>query len=66
MWNDREVKILKNNYSKMYVEDLMALLPNRTLNAIFLKANKLGLKREMRDSKNSRKYVFDYNYFENS
>ncbi len=65
MWNDREVKILKNNYSKMYVEDLMALLPNRTLNAIFLKANKLGLKREMRDSKNSRKYVFDYNYFEN-
>lgn len=65
MWSEKELNILKDNYARLCIDDLMNMLPNRTLTAIFLKANKMGLKREIRDSKNMRKYTFDYNYFEN-
>lgn len=64
MWSEEELNILKDNYNRLCMEDLMCMLPNRTLTAIFLKANKIGLKREIRDSKNMRKYIFDYDYFE--
>ena len=65
MWTKDEIQILKNNYSNLYIEDLMNLLPGRTQNSIFLKANKLGLKRKNIDSRSRRKYNFNYNYFEN-
>ena len=42
-WNFDEIEILKNNYSTMPIIDIMKLLPNRTYNAIVLKANKLAL-----------------------
>jgi hypothetical protein len=42
-WTDSEIEILKNNYSNIPVVDLLMLLPNRTYNAIILKANKLSL-----------------------
>ena len=65
MWTDNEIQILKKYYSSLYIEDLMNLLPNRTQNSIFLKANKLGLNRKNMDSRSRRKYNFNYNYFEN-
>lgn len=42
-WSDSEIEILRNNYSIMPVIDVIKLLPNRTYNAIILKANKLSL-----------------------
>lgn len=42
-WTNREVEILKNNYENMSIVDLMKLLPERTYNAITLKAKKLSL-----------------------
>lgn len=42
-WSSSEVEILKNNYSIMSISDIMELLPNRTYDAIALKAKKLSL-----------------------
>lgn len=63
MWTEKEFLILKNNYGILYMEDLMALLPNRSYNAIINKARKNNLKRKNIDSRTRRKYFFDVNYF---
>ena len=42
-WTDSEVEILINNYENIPIVDLMKLLPERTYNAITLKAKKLSL-----------------------
>ena len=57
MWSEKELNILKDNYARLCIDDLRNMLPNRTLTAIFLKANKMGLKREIRDSKNIKKII---------
>ena len=49
--------------SKSALGVIFPVLP--TQNSIFLKANKLGLKRKNIDSRSRRKYNFNYNYFEN-
>lgn len=65
MWTQKEIEILKEKYDNIYIEDLEQLLPNRTKNAIFIKANKLGLKRKNVDSRTRRKYTFWYDFFNN-
>lgn len=42
-WTDKEKEILKNNYGLKSNEDLCQLLPNRTLDAIQIKASQLRL-----------------------
>lgn len=42
-WTNCEIEILINNYENMPIVDLMKLLPERTYNAITLKAKKLSL-----------------------
>lgn len=42
-WTDIEIEVLKNNYENIPMADIMKLFPNRTYNAIILKANKLNL-----------------------
>jgi hypothetical protein len=42
-WTDDEVEILKNNYEIIPISDVMKLLPDRTYDAIVLKAKKLSL-----------------------
>lgn len=44
MWTVEEISLLKNNYPIMFNSDLVKLL-NRTEQSIYLKANKLGLKK---------------------
>ena len=40
-WTPDEIKILKENYTSMEIEELAKLLPGRTINAIILKAQAL-------------------------
>lgn len=42
-WTKEEIKILRNNYSKLETEELIKLLPNKNHNSIYLKASRLGL-----------------------
>ena len=42
-WTDDEIKILQDNYSKMPINDLLSLLPNRNVNMIMNQARRLGL-----------------------
>lgn len=42
-WTDKEDEILKENYSSLPIEEVTALLPNRTLNAIRQRARNLNL-----------------------
>lgn len=44
IWTIEEIKLLENNYSNMFNSDLVKLF-NRTEQSIYLKANKLGLKK---------------------
>lgn len=44
-WSVNEEIILKKNYSSISIEDLDKLLPIRTRNAIYTKANRMGLKK---------------------
>ena len=43
-WSEKEIKILKNNYKKKSIKELMKLLPNRCYDGIRTKAKRLGLK----------------------
>lgn len=44
-WTNEEIDIIKNNYKNMSDEELMTLLPNRTLSSIECKRKKMGLLR---------------------
>ena len=46
-WTREEIDKLRFYYTKTayLMEDIAEVLPNRTVNAIYLKANRLGLKR---------------------
>lgn len=46
-WTDEEVEILKKYYPTGDMDELLKMLPNRTLGRIRDKANKLGIKREV-------------------
>lgn len=41
-WSEKEIETLKNNYQIKTMIELMELLPNRSSNAIYLKASRLG------------------------
>ena len=56
-WTDKEIEILKENYSTHSFKELMELIPGRNRNGIQLKASKLGL--------TERKNIFDFRFFEN-
>lgn len=43
-WNKEEERLLKDNYSKLPIEDILAMFPNRTKKGIQQHAFKLGLK----------------------
>lgn len=64
-WEFEELLILKQYYEKTDIYDLLKLLPNRSMNAIMLKANKLGLKKEVKNRDFTRKYYCDFEYFKN-
>jgi hypothetical protein len=64
-WSDEEINILKENYSAVKIEDFAQLLNNRSKIEIMLKANKMGLKREKRNSENMRRYKVNEDYFKN-
>lgn len=42
-WSDEEVKILKDNYSYVSINDILLLLPNRTRSSVLGKARSYGL-----------------------
>jgi hypothetical protein len=46
VWTSDELDIIKTNYCNTLEKDLLALLPNRTWEAIMKQARRLGLKRE--------------------
>lgn len=43
-WSDKEIEIIKNNYSNNSVDEMLLLLPNRTRHSIIGKAISLNLK----------------------
>ena len=43
-WSDEEIRIMKNNYSKKTVDEMLLLLPERSRHSIIAQAIKLGLK----------------------
>lgn len=43
-WTDEELRILTNNYSKICMEEMKKLLPNKTPLAIYKRAYKLGIR----------------------
>lgn len=45
-WSEEEIAILINNYKEMSNEELLKLLPNRTINSILNMARKYNLKKE--------------------
>jgi len=51
VWSDEEIRVLKENY-KTYSnrDEILALLPGRTINGITFRVKQLGLKREFRAS----------------
>jgi hypothetical protein len=45
-WSEEEVQLLKELYpSKMTVDEMVVFFPKRTINALRLKASRLGIKR---------------------
>ena len=42
-WTEKEIKILKNNYKKKSLSELMDLIPNRCHDGIRTKARRIGL-----------------------
>lgn len=45
-WSDKELEILKENYPKKNIDELMILLPDRCDLGIKTKARRLGIKKE--------------------
>lgn len=46
-WTEEEINILKNNWSKLSMEEIKLLLPSRSVNSMWSKAKELGLKRHV-------------------
>lgn len=44
-WLESEIRVLRENYAKGDIEQIMIGLPDRTLNAIRLKASRLNIRR---------------------
>ena len=42
-WTEKEIKILKKNYPKKTLKELMGMLPNRCYDGIRTKARRLNL-----------------------
>lgn len=61
-WTSDEIVLLKKNYTSTPVRALLTQLNNRTVQAIYNKAHKLGLCSEY-SRKNSRQYNIDTDYF---
>lgn len=59
-WNNKEIDILCENYSKLPLENLYDLLPGRNKNMIVNKARQLGLKSYHRESMIWKKEEIDY------
>ena len=49
-WTEKEIQVLQEHYSTKRNEELLDLLPNRSLEAIQLKAHRLSIKKELRFS----------------
>ena len=45
-WTEKEIKVLKKNYGKKSLKELMEILPNRCHDGIRSKAKRLDLKRK--------------------
>jgi len=45
LWTEKEEKLLKDNYSKLDIDNLLMLLPNRSKKSISAKAKKLKLRK---------------------
>ena len=63
-WTNYEIEYLKCNYPSCLIKDISLYL-NRTPKSIMLKAHKLGIKKEVRDSSNMYTYHVDKDYFKN-
>lgn len=50
-WTNTEIGILQSNYYAMRVEEIQKLLPRKTVGAIYNKAYKMGMKKNMRRKK---------------
>lgn len=50
-WSDQEFNILKENYPSKNMDDLLSLLPNKTIKQIRSKAKLNKIKKEIRDKK---------------
>lgn len=42
-WSEKELKILKYNYSNLTKDELLKVLPDRSWSSILTKANKIGV-----------------------
>ena len=62
-WSNEELATLRKEYPNNTIKNIVAMLPNRNENAILLKANRLGLKKEKRDNSNMGKYSVNKDYF---
>jgi hypothetical protein len=56
IWSEYELATLRANYRELSQDILQGLLPDKTWNAITLKAERLGLSRERQDLNNPRRH----------
>jgi len=56
-WKQHEIQILRDNYRKLYAKDITKLLPNRSINAVRVKGQRLGLLSKRTTSNQEKKYI---------
>lgn len=64
-WSIDEINILKQNYEKESIKNIKRCFKNRSEMAIMIKANKLGLKKQIKDREHTRKHFCNFDYFKN-